>query len=186
MGRAGRAEDGRTEGNERPQGGEAQAVEELQRAWADHRRRQEGVERAEREEGRQEERKGQEGTPLVPFRQPAIPPEQEEEMQERAWRRIRGEAEKWKGTGRWRRGSAGCGRRGRRWPGGPTGSSRIRKGTPSTDVEGRSPSGKRAREEEEEAGQCNVLVLSLLTRSIVASLSLIGSIFEIKMNLLLQ
>ena len=30
--------------------------------------------------------------PLMPFRQPAIPPEQESEMQERAWRRIRGEA----------------------------------------------------------------------------------------------
>ena len=28
----------------------------------------------------------------MPFRQPAIPPEQEGEMQERAWRRIRGEA----------------------------------------------------------------------------------------------
>ena len=32
---------------------------------------------------------------------------------------------------------------------------------------------------------CNVLVLSLLTRSIVASLSPMGSIFEIKINLLL-
>ena len=49
MGGAGRAEEGRTEGTDRPQGGGAQAVEELQRAWADHRRRQERVERAERE-----------------------------------------------------------------------------------------------------------------------------------------
>ena len=67
-------------------------MEELQRAWADLRRRQEGVERVEREEGRQEEGRGRGDTPLVPFRQPAIPPEQEGEMQERAWRRIRGEA----------------------------------------------------------------------------------------------
>ena len=52
-GEAGRAEEGRAEGTDRPQGGEAQAVEELQRAWVDHRRRQEGVERAEREGGRQ-------------------------------------------------------------------------------------------------------------------------------------
>ena len=51
MGRAGRAEEGRTEGTDRPQGGGAQAVEELQRAWSDHRRRQERVERAEREGG---------------------------------------------------------------------------------------------------------------------------------------
>ena len=39
MGGAGRAAEGRTEGTGRPQGGEAQAVEELQRAWADLRRR---------------------------------------------------------------------------------------------------------------------------------------------------
>ena len=49
MGGAGRAEGGKIEETGRPQGGEAQAVEELQRAWADHRRRQERVERAERE-----------------------------------------------------------------------------------------------------------------------------------------
>ena len=61
-------------------------------AWADLRRRQEGVERAERAGGRQEEGRGREGTQLVQFRQPAIPPEQEGEMQQRAWRRIRGEA----------------------------------------------------------------------------------------------
>ena len=91
-GEVGGAEEGRTEGTDRPQGGEAQATEELQMAWADLRRRQEGVERAEGEGGRQEEGRGREGTPLVPFRQPAIPPEQEEEMQERACRWIRGEA----------------------------------------------------------------------------------------------
>ena len=91
-GEVGGAKEGRTEETDRPQGGEAQAVEELQRAWADPRRRQEGVERAEWEGGRQEEGRGWEDTPLVPFRQPAIPPEQEGEMQERAWRRIRGEA----------------------------------------------------------------------------------------------
>ena len=51
MGGARRAAEGGKEGTGRPQGGEAQAVEELQRAWADHRRRQEGVERAEREGG---------------------------------------------------------------------------------------------------------------------------------------
>ena len=33
---------GRTEGTDRPQGGEAQAVEELQMTWADLRRGQEG------------------------------------------------------------------------------------------------------------------------------------------------
>ena len=88
----GGADEGRTEGTDRWQEGEAQAVEELQMAWADLRRRQEGVERTEREGGRQEEGRGPEGTPLVPFRQPALPLEQEGEMQERAWRRIRGEA----------------------------------------------------------------------------------------------
>ena len=39
-GEVGRAGEGKTEGTNRPQGGEAQAVEELQRAWADLRRRQ--------------------------------------------------------------------------------------------------------------------------------------------------
>ena len=51
MGGADRVTEGWTEGPGRPQGGEAQAVEELQRAWADLRRRQERVERAEREGG---------------------------------------------------------------------------------------------------------------------------------------
>ena len=78
MGGAGGVAEGRTEGTGRPQGGEAQAVEELQWAWADLRRRQERVERAEREGGRHEEGRGPEGRPpLMPFRQPAVPPEQE-------------------------------------------------------------------------------------------------------------
>ena len=68
----------------------------------------------------------------MPFRQPAVPPEQESEMQERAWRRIRGEAARL--TERDREVTA----RGRR----------VRE-----EEEGRSPSGKRASEEEEEAGQ---------------------------------
>ena len=154
-GEVGGTEEGRREGTDRPQGGEAQAIEERQRAGADLRRRQEGDERAEREGGRQEEGRGREDTPLVPFRWPAIPPEQEGEMQERAWRRIRGEAarladrdravaarerrvrEEEEAVARWAR-----------WvlpdPEGDT---------PSTDVEGQSPSGKRAREEDEEAGR---------------------------------
>ena len=91
-GEVGGTEEGRTEGTDRPQGGEAQAVHEPQRTWADLRRRQEGDERAEQEGGRQEEGRGRGDTLLVPFRRPAIPPDQEGEMQERAWRWIRGEA----------------------------------------------------------------------------------------------
>ena len=137
------------EGTDRPQGGEAQ------KAGADLRRRQEGDEREEREGGRQEEGRGREDTPLVPFRRPAIPPEQEGEMQERAWMRIRGEAARL--ADRDRAVAARKRRvreeeeavdRGARWvlpdPEGDT---------PSTDVEGQSPSGKRAREEDEEAGR---------------------------------
>ena len=93
MAGADRVAEGWTEGPGRPQGGEAQAVEELQRAWADLRRRQERVESAEREGGWHREGEGPEGRPpMVPFRQPAIPPEQESEMPERAWRRIGGDA----------------------------------------------------------------------------------------------
>ena len=155
MGGAGRAAKGRTEGTGRPQGGEAQAVEELQRAWADHRRRQERVERAEREAGRQVEGRGQEDTPLVPFRQPAIPPEHEGEMQESAWRRIRAEAGKLAERNREvaarehrvREEEEAVARGSHRVLPDPEGD------TPSTDVEGRSPSGKGARDEEEEAGQ---------------------------------
>ena len=154
-GEVGGAEEGRTEGTDRPQGGEAQAVEELQRAWADLRRRQEGVERAEREGGRQEEGRGREDTPLVPFRQLAIPPEQEGEMQERAWRRIRGEAARLADRDRE---VAGRERRVREEEEAVAqGAHRVLQDpegdTPSMDVEGRSPSGKRAREEDEEAGQ---------------------------------
>ena len=121
----------------------------------DLRRRQEGDERAEREGGRQEEGRGREDTPLVPFRRPSIPPEQEGEMQERAWRRIRGEAARLADRDRavaarerrvWEEEEAVA--RGARWvlpdPEGDT---------PSTDVDGQSPSGKRAREEHEEAGR---------------------------------
>ena len=147
-GEAGRAEEGRTEGTHRPQGGEAQAVEELQTAWADLRRRRGGVEREEPEGGRQEEGRGREGTPLVPFRQPAIPPEQEGEMQQRAWRRIRGEAAKLAERDREvaarerrvREEEEAVARGAHRLLPDPEGD------TPSMDVEGRSPSGKRARE----------------------------------------
>ena len=66
-GEVGGPAEGRTEGTDRPQGGEAQAVEELQMTWADLRRGQKGVERAEREGGGQEEGRGREGGPLVPF-----------------------------------------------------------------------------------------------------------------------
>ena len=152
---AGGAENVRTEGTDRTQGGEAQAVEELQRAWADIWRRQDGVERAEREEGRQKEGKGREGTPLVPFRQPAIPSEEEGEMQERAWRRIRGEAARL--TERDREVAARERRVRVAEEAVARGAHQVlpdpERGTPSTDVEGRSPSGKRAMGEEEEAGQ---------------------------------
>ena len=156
MAGAGRVAEGRTEGTGRMQGGEAEAVEELQWAWADLPRRQERLERAEREGGRHEEGGGQDGRPpLMPFRQAAVPPEQESEMQDWAWRRIRGEAARL--TERDREVAARERRvreeeeavaRGAHWvlldPEGDNA---------STDVGGRSPSGKRAREDEEEAGQ---------------------------------
>ena len=154
-GEVGGTEEGRTEGTDGPQGGEAQAVEEPQRAGADLRRRQEGDERAEREGGRQEEGRGWEDTPLVPFRRPAIPPEQEGEMQERAWRRIRGEAARLADRDRAVAARERGGReeeeavaRGARWV-----LTDPEWGNPSTDVEGQSPSRKRAREEDEEAGR---------------------------------
>ena len=155
IGWAGRAAEGGTEGTGRLQGGEAETVEELQRVWADHGRRQERVERAEREGGRQEEGRGQEGSPLVPFRQPAIPPKQDEEMQERAWRRIRGEAAKL--AERDREVAARERRVQEEEEAVAQGAQRVLRGpegdTPSTDGQGFRPSGKRAREEEEEAGQ---------------------------------
>ena len=91
----------------------------------------------------------------MPFRQPAIPPKQEREMHKRAWRQIRGEAARLADRDR-----AVAARerrvreeeeavaRGACWvlpdPEGDTA---------TTDVEGRSPSAKRAIEEGEEAGQ---------------------------------
>ena len=96
-GEAARVAEGRAAGQGTPGGGEAQAIEELHRAWADLRRRLERVERAEREGERPREHAqesgGSEGRlPLQPFRQPDIPPEVEREMHERAWRKIRDEA----------------------------------------------------------------------------------------------
>ena len=94
---AARVAEGWTEGQGMPRGGEAQAVEELQRAWTDLPRTLERVERTEREGGRHRELAqksgGSEGRPpLQPFRQPAISPGQGRQMQERAWRQIRAEA----------------------------------------------------------------------------------------------
>ena len=156
MGGAARVAEGWTEGQGMPRGGEAQAVEELQRAWADLWRRLERVERAEREGGRHRESGGSEGhPPLQPFRQPAIPPEQERAMQERAWRQIRGEAKRLAERDkqvaarerRVREEEEAVARGAHRVLPDPEGD------TPSTDVEGRSPSGKRARGEGGEAGQ---------------------------------
>ena len=132
MGGADRVAEGWTEGQGRPQGGEAQAVEELQLAWADLQRRLEMVGRAEQEGGQHRESGGPEGCPpLQPFRQPAIPPEQGREMQERGWRQIRGEASSLAGRDR------EVAARERRVPEeeevvaeGRTGSSGTRKGTP--------------------------------------------------------
>ena len=87
--------------------------------------------------------------------QPAIPPEQEGEMQERAWRRIRGEAARL--ADRDREVAARECRVQEEEEAVAWGAHRVlpdpEGDTPSTDVEGRSPSGKRAREEDEEAGQ---------------------------------
>ena len=91
----------------------------------------------------------------MPFRRPAVPPEQEGEMQERAWRRIRGEVARLADRDRAVaarerrvREEEEAKARGAHWvlpdPEGDT---------PSTDVGGWSPSAKRAREEDEEAGQ---------------------------------
>ena len=67
---------GEDERDRQTAGWEAQAVQELQWAWADLQRRQERVQRAEREGRQQEEGGGPEGRPpLMPIRQPAIPPE---------------------------------------------------------------------------------------------------------------
>ena len=74
MGGADRVAEGRTEGTGRPQGGEAQAVEELQWAWTDLRSRQERVERAEWEGRRHGEGGGPEGRPLTGAIQAASSP----------------------------------------------------------------------------------------------------------------
>ena len=91
----------------------------------------------------------------MPFRQPAIPPEQEGEMQERAWRRIRGEAARL--ADRDREVAAQERRVREEEKAVAQGAHQVlpdpKGDTPSTDVEGRSPSGRRAREEDEEAGQ---------------------------------
>ena len=65
----------------------------------DLQRRLERVDRVEREGERHREQAQESGgsqgrSPLQPFRRPAIPPEMVGEMQERAWRQIRGEAAK--------------------------------------------------------------------------------------------
>ena len=156
MGGADRVSEERTEGPGRPPGEEAQAVEELQRAWSDLRRRQEMVEGAEREGGRHGEGGGPKARlPLMPFSQLAIPPEQESEMRERAWRRIRGEAAR---LAEKDRELAARQRRLREEEEAVArGAHRVlpdpEADTPSTDMERRSLSGRRAREEGGEAGQ---------------------------------
>ena len=160
MGGAASVAEGWTTGQGKPRKGEAQAVEELQRAWADLRRRLERVERAEREGQRPREQaqesRGSEGCPpLQPFRLPAITPEMEREMQERALRQIRGEAAR---LAERDREVAAQERRVREEEGTEArGAHRVlpdpEEDTPSTDVEGRSPSGKRARWEGGEAVQ---------------------------------
>ena len=114
------------------------------------------MERAERDGGRHRESRGPEDhPPLQPFRQLAIPPEQEGEMQERAWRQIRGEATRLAEKDREvaarertvREEEEAVARAAHRVLSDPEGD------TPSTDVEGRSRSRKRAREEGGEAGQ---------------------------------
>ena len=77
------------------EGGDAQNIDELQRIWADVRRRAERVTRGQRDGKRQGERvqgvEGTEGCPqLQPFRQPGIRPEAEREVQKQAWKRITG------------------------------------------------------------------------------------------------
>ena len=160
MGGAARVAEGWTKGQGMPRGGEAKAVEELQRPWADLRRKLERVERAEREgerpRGQAQERGGSEScTPLQPFRQPAIPSEQERDMQQRVWRQIRGEAAQLAERDREvaarecrvRQEEAAVAQGARQVIPDPEG------GTPPTDVEGRSPSRKRARGEGRETGQ---------------------------------
>ena len=108
------------------------------------------MERAEREGGRRGEGGQPEGRPpLMPFRQLAIPQEQGSQMQERAWRRIRGEAAR---LAEKDRKVAARERRVREEDEAVArGAHRVlpdaEADTPSTHLEGWSPSGKRAREE---------------------------------------
>ena len=151
--------EGRMAGQGTPRGGEAQAVDELQRVRADVPRRLERLQWAEQEGKRPREKAqesgGSEGRPpLQPFRQPAIPPEMEREMQERACRQIRGEAarlaemdrEVEARESRVREEEGAVDRRAHWVLLDPEGE------TPSTESEGRSPSWKRARVEGGGAG----------------------------------
>ena len=160
MGEAARVAEGWTPGQGTSGGRDAQALQELQTAWADLRRTLERVERAEQEGKRPSEQAQESGgsedrPPLKPFRQPLIPPEVEREMQERAWRKIRGEAARLAERDRElavqecrvREEEGAVARGAHRVIPDPEGY------TPPTDVEGRSPSGKRATGEGGEAGQ---------------------------------
>ena len=149
-----------TAGQGTPRGGETQAVEELQRARADLQRRLKRVERPQRE-GKQPREQAQDSgglegrPPLQPFRQPAIQPELGREMQERAWRQIRGEAarlaeedrEVAAGERRVREEERAMARGAYRFIPDPE------RGTSPADVEEQSPSGIRARGEGKEARQ---------------------------------
>ena len=156
MGGADRVAEGWREGPGSPQGVEAQAVKELQRAWADLRRPQQRVERAEREGGWHGKGGGSDNRPpLMPFKQPAIPPEQVGEMQERVWRRIRVEAARL--AEKHRDMAARESRVREEEEAVAQGAHRVfpevEGDTLSTDVEGWPQSGKRDREEGEETGQ---------------------------------
>ena len=128
--------------------------------WADLWSRLVKLERADREGERPREQAqesgGSEGRPpLQPFRQPAIPPEMEREMQERAWRQNRGEAAR---LAERDREVAARERRAREEERAVArGAHRVipdpEGGSSPMDVEGRLPCGKRARGEGGEAGQ---------------------------------
>ena len=151
-GEAAKVAEGRATGQGTPGGGEAQAVEELQRAWLDLRSRLERVERAEQEgerpsEHAQESERSEGRPPLQLFRQPAFPPEVEREMQDRAWRQISGDAARLAESDREvverertvREEEEALARGAQQVIPDPEGD------TPPTDVEGRSQSSKRAR-----------------------------------------
>ena len=98
MGEVAGVAEGRARAQGTARGGEAHAVMELQRAWADIRTRLERLERAEQDNGGPGV--GAQLQPLQPFKQPAISPEVEMGVQERAWKRIRGEAVRLEERGR--------------------------------------------------------------------------------------